>query len=183
MVCKITSIRGQRRRALGTTLVEFVIASGLGVVMLGSIASLWGYSCNNFGLMFNYVDLDNKSKLALDRFSQQVRGVNSLKSFATNQVTFVDFDGLDLTFAYDPAQRTLTQSKSNVSTILLTECDSLQFSIFQRNPIGGSYDQYPAGNTNACKLVQVQWTCSRAFWGRKATTESVKSAKIVIRRF
>lgn len=81
-----------------------------------------------------------------------MRGVNSLKSFSSYQLTFVDADGPDLVFAHDPSLPTLTRCKSGVSTVLLTDCDDLQFSIFQRNPIGGSYDQYPAAATNTCKL-------------------------------
>ena len=64
----------------------------------------------------------------------------------------------------------------------MTECDYLRFAIFQRNPIGGTYDQYATASATNCKLVQLNWICSRTILGAKVNTESVQSAKIVIRR-
>ena len=65
---------------------------------------------------------------------------------------------------------------------LLIECDYLHFGIFQRNPVGGTYDQYPAATPATCKLVQLRWLCSRDLIHSKFNTESVQSAKIVIRK-
>ena len=56
------------------------------------------------------------------------------------------------------------------------------FSLYQRNPINGTYDQYPTANPDTCKLVQLSWICSRNILGKKANTESVQSAKVVIRK-
>jgi hypothetical protein len=36
--------------------------------------------------------------------------------------------------------------------------------------------------TDAAKLVQVTWVCSRSILGKKVNTESVQSAKVVIRK-
>jgi hypothetical protein len=65
---------------------------------------------------------------------------------------------------------------------LLEQCDYLKFSIFQRNPIGGTYDQYPAATPATCKLVQLTWICSRPIVGSGKNTECVQSAKVVIRK-
>ncbi|MBI4659259.1 MAG: hypothetical protein HY735_10495, partial [Verrucomicrobia bacterium] len=54
--------------------------------------------------------------------------------------------------------------------------------IYQRNPIGGTYDQYPTGAASTCKLVQLRWICSRKILGVAKNTESVQSAKVVIRK-
>ena len=44
-----------------------------------------------------------------------------------------------------------------------------------------TFDCYdPAYITNA-RVIQVTWRCSRPILGKKATTESVQSAKIVLR--
>jgi hypothetical protein len=66
---------------------------------------------------------------------------------------------------------------------LLDHCDFLDFQIFQRNRVGGSYDQYPVTiNESAAKIVQVSWICSRSLIGSLINSESVQSAKIVIRK-
>ena len=75
------------------------------------------------------------------------------------------------------------RTKGGVSQVLLTECDFLTFSNYQRNPYYGQYDQYPVTTspTNS-KLVSLTWVCSRKITGAKMNTESVQTAKIVIRK-
>jgi hypothetical protein len=66
--------------------------------------------------------------------------------------------------------------------MLLTNVDFLSFQIFQRNPVAGTYDTYPTSSATNCKLVSVSWICSRSILGSKLNTESVQTAKIVIRK-
>ena len=54
--------------------------------------------------------------------------------------------------------------------------------MFQRNPVNGKYDQYPTATASQCKLVQLRWVCSRDLIHARRNTESVQSAKIVIRK-
>jgi hypothetical protein len=76
----------------------------------------------------------------------------------------------------------LTRAKDGVTTDLLTQCDTLNFNIYQRNTTNGTYDQYPTSvEASNCKVVQVSWTCSRTITGTKLNTETVQSTKIVIR--
>ena len=68
--------------------------------------------------------------------------------------------------------------------VLLSECQEFGFASFQRNPINGTYNQYPTdpNRPDLCKLIQVSWVCSRNILGKRANTESVQSAKFVIRK-
>ena len=95
-----------------------------------------------------------------------------------------DGDGLALTWSYDAPSRSVTRVKQNASTnVLLQECDALNFDIRQRNVVGGTYDVYPiATNAATAKVVNVYWTCSRKVFGQKEDTESVQTARIVIRK-
>jgi hypothetical protein len=49
--------------------------------------------------------------------------------------------------------------------------------------VATTFEQFPtsaaAGN---CKLVSVSWICSRSILGSRLNTESVQTAKIVIRK-
>ena len=106
-----------------------------------------------------------------------------MTSYATNELVFNDGTSTNgLSFTYDPAQRTLVRQRGGNSTTLLTECDGLQFSIYQRTPLSGTYDQYPTAVATNCKVVSVKWTCSRTILGLKATTETDEEAKVVIRK-
>jgi hypothetical protein len=112
----------------------------------------------------------------------KIRQADELKSYATNRLVFSYQRTNDLVYAYSPSTRQLTETLGGDTKVLLSGCDVLTFSIFQRNTAAGTYNQFPATLTNnAVKLVQLNWTCSRTVLGAQINTESVQSAKIVIR--
>ena len=180
MDCRATSTKSRS----GFTLTETLIAAGLGSIVLAGVAALTFYSSRSFAAIANYVDLDYRSRITLDKMSQQIRQANRLTASTSTSLTFEDYDGGTLTYNYDANAKTLTRTKNGLtdSKPLLTECDFLQFLIFQRNPIGGTYDQFTAASAATCKLVQLKWVCSRKIFGSPVNTESVQSAKIVIRK-
>lgn len=181
MVCK--NISTSRRRT-GFTLIELMIAGAISSLVATALAALVIFSNRSFAAMMNYVDLDHRSRLALDTMARDIRQANRLKACTDTSLTFEDSDGGELKFVYDAAAATLRRWKNGVtaSKPLLSECDSLLFTILQRNPVGGTYDQYPTASADTCKLVQLRWVCSRKIFGAKVNTESVQSAKIVIRK-
>jgi ligand-binding sensor domain-containing protein len=164
-----------------------MVGSALASVLLMALGALTMFGARSFGAMANYVDLDQYSRNALDRMSKEIRQCNCLLASDDNYLWFQDSDGLNLLYYYIPSTRILYRFKDNGhgwqmdSKPLLTQCDFLQFSIFQRNPIMGTYNQYPTASADTCKLVQLSWVCSRTLIGNK-NTESVQSAKVVIRK-
>ena len=180
MVFKPTSTRRAGLRAF--TLPELLVSIGIGSIVLGGVASMVSYTGRSFASMINYVDLDRKSRNALDVMTREIRQTTQLNAFATNRLDFMDWDSGTLSYVYDSAGRTLTKTKGGTNTVLLTECDVLTFAVYQRNPVAGTYDQYPTATATNTKLVQVTWTCSRQILASKVNTESVQTAKIVIRK-
>ncbi len=182
MVFKTTSTK---RRLWGMTLTELLVATAAGSIVLTSVASLSFYTGRSVAALANYVELDQDSRKALDTISQQIRQTSRLLEGSSTSLTFEDYDGAKLSFIWDAAAKTLTRYKDGQPdpTPLLKECGFLEFSMFQRNPMGGTYDQYPAATPATCKLIQVKWICSRSIFGTTLqNTESVQSAKIVIRK-
>jgi len=165
------------------SLVEALVSVSVGMLVLGALASFMAYTGKSMAGLSNYVDLERQSQLALDIMTRDIRQTKHLYSFATNRLVFTDSDDALLTFEYQPDQRRLVRIKNRIAQPLLTECDYLCFSNFQRNPVGGTYEQYPVtvSPTNT-KLVSVTWVCSRTIIGTKMNTESVQTAKIVIRK-
>jgi hypothetical protein len=149
--------------------------------VIGCAGALYLQTSRSFLAQLNYVDLDNQSRLALDQMSQQIRMANCVTNYSVTNLVFVDFDGNLLSFAYDVNAKTLLRRKNGVTRTLLTGCDSLQFSMFQRTPNGGSADFYSTSNAAECKLVQMTWSCSRTMLGIKANTETIQTAKVMMR--
>jgi len=177
MVCKTTFT--SRR---GFKLAEFLVALAVGSLIFLAVAVLGLYAGRSFVGLVNYTDLDSKSRNALDHLTRDVRQVKKLSSNTINSLTFEDADGKPLEYVYSPLRKTLSRVKAGVSQVLLTDCEQLAFSIYQRNPIGGTYDQYPAAAPATTKLINVTWKCSRNILGTTMNTENVQTAKVVIRK-
>jgi Tfp pilus assembly protein PilW len=168
------------------TLVELLVATAISGVVLIVVSSLTFYSARSFAALTNYVDLDQRSRNALDTMISDIRQADALSSFTPTRVQFFGTSpaAYTLIYNYDPATKRLTKTLNGVSTVLLTECQALEFKIFQRNGIAGTPDLVPAqaSRPDLVKAVQLTWTCSRDILGKKANTESVQSARVVIRK-
>jgi type II secretory pathway component PulJ len=162
------------------TLVEAVVAMGLGVFVLAVVATLTMYTVRSFVAMGNYNDLERASTRALDTMSREIRQAAEMVDFATNRVELRMLNGTELTYEYDADAETLTQIKGAERKVLLQQCDQLAFNMSQRNPSNG-FTFYPTSNESQAKLLDVTWRCSRKILGQKLNTESVQTAKIVIR--
>lgn len=179
---KNISIKNRKKQAF--SLVELLVGMAIGGIVLATLASLVFYTGRSFAAMANYVDLDAHSRNALDRMSKAIRQTSKLTSASATNLVFENFDGSTLAYVYNAEERTLRRYLDGVADPepLLVECDYLHFGIFQRNPVAGTYDQYPAATPATCKLVQLRWLCSRDLIHSRFNTESVQSAKIVIRK-
>jgi len=164
------------------TLFEVLFATGIGCFVLAGVCSMYFYSYRTFAAQLNYVDLDQYSHKALDRMSVDIRQVKALTAYTTNRLVFTDYDDQTLSFSYNPTNKTVIRAKGTTTETLLTGCEWLNFSIYQRTPVAGSFDQYVANDVSTAKLIQVSWLCSRPlFYNSQVNTESMQSAKIVIR--
>lgn len=179
MECNVTSTK---RRAAAFTLVELLVGLGIGSVVLLVLTQLTFFTGRSFAGLYNYIELDKYSRNALDQMVYKIRQADMMTGYTSNRLDFSYNSTNTLTYNYDPTARTLTETIGAQSKVLLKGCDLLQFSVFQRNTASGTYDQFPATLTNnAAKLVQLSWTCSRTILGARVNTESIQSAKIVIR--
>jgi Tfp pilus assembly protein PilW len=184
----ITERRARGQRAF--TLVDMSVAIAVSGVILTALISFTVYAAKSFAAMQNYVDLEQKSQNALDIMTRDIRESQFLIGYTTrtlpggavvtNSLTFQDYDNVPLVFVY--TNNVLLRTKDTSASMLLTNVDYLTFQIFQRNPVAGSYEQYPTSDATNCKLVSVSWICSRSILGSRINTESVQTAKIVIRK-
>ena len=179
MECKNTSIRP--RRPAGFTLIELMVASALALVVATAIAMLSYFSSRSFMVMANYTNMNQRSQFALDKMSKEIRQTRRLISYSTNSLTFQDSSGNPLQFTYNPGARKLVRLSGGQTTTYLTDCDALRFSIYQHTMKSNSFDCYDVASLTNARVIQVNWKNSRQILGKKATTQSVQSAKIAIR--
>ena len=163
------------------TLVELLVGIAVGSLVLLSVMTIFLTSNRSFVSMGNYVTMEQKSSSALGQMTRDIRRSKNLLSFATNQLVF-NFSGTtNLIYAYDPATRRLTQWKTGGQTnVLLSECDSLTFSMYSNLPQPGGLLSNTTSVTQG-KCISVAWKCSRTIIGKKYNTEDMQEAIIVIR--
>jgi YD repeat-containing protein len=170
-----------RKGCRGMTLVEAIVAVGISSIALAALAAFTFYSARSFAAIGNYVDLDSSSRKTVDLMTKEIRQTAALSAYQTNALAFTDHDGRTLQYIYDPAGRKLTRVKDAISTVLLTGCDSLEFHIYQRTPQPGTNSFYAVTDAAQCKLIDMQWRCSRSLLGKNANSETVQTALVVLR--
>ena len=112
------------------TLVEMMVGIGVSTLVLLSVVSFSMYSGKSLAAMWNYVDLDQRSQIALDRITKEARQTTGLLDYRSDRLIFSDADGVALTYEYSPVDKTLKRLKGGSVEVLLSECDELPFSIY-----------------------------------------------------
>jgi hypothetical protein len=182
------------------TVAELLMAVGISGVVLAAVAVLIFFSGRSYAALANYVDLDNRSRSALDRMSKEIRQVDCVTNSATATLpngrvvtnrlvlsgTEPNGDTYTINYEYDPVAETLVRTKTGGNypgtSTLLTGCSYLNFGMFQRVPKTNSFEQFDAADLATCKVVQLDWICSRKILNKTANTETIESTKVVIRK-
>lgn len=176
---KLLSRRANCRTA-GFTLAEFIVSMGLAAMLMALLSGFTIYSFQNFLAIGNYVELDNLNRLVIDKLTADLRKCNRVVSATTTSLVLEDSSG-NVTYTYSAANRELSRSQGGVTRVVLTGCENFHLSLGQRNPIGGTYDVYPAATAATAKVVNISWICSRNIMSTRMNSESVQTARIVIR--
>lgn len=180
MVFRITFTKRRASRAF--TLVDALIGIAISGIAFAALASFTLYCGKSLAGMVNYVDMEQKSQLAIDTMSREIRNCLSLTAYETNAISLRCLDGTRLTYSWSPDSKALVRVKDGeVTRPLLKQCDYLRFAVWQRTPINGTWDNYSSSSITNAKLVNVSWKCSRRILGVAMNTESVQTSKIVIR--
>ena len=182
MEFKTTFISRRRSRRAAFTLVEVMIAAGLSGLFLAVCLSMALFTSRSIASVTESVDLNARSRHAIDRMGRKLRQASVVKSFSATSVSLV-YDGRALSYTYNPNTKTLEENDAGNLTTLLEYCDELAFSFYKRNPSSNSlFNQFPVLTaTNEAKVIQVNWRCSRSLVGEFSGSSEMVSARFVIR--
>ena len=173
-----------RRGPKGFALVEILVAVGVAAILFTVVCGFAMFCSRSFAALYNYIDLDDINRVAIDQLTRDVRQSNRVTSYDTNgmSLTLEDADGTPISYVFNSNTHTLVRTRGTDVRVILKECEKLNFWIGQRNTDVGGYDVFKAASIATAKVINVSWVCSRSILGQKQNTESVQTARIVIRK-
>ena len=93
----------------------------------------------------------------------------------------VDMAGNQIDYKWD-GSKGFTRTANGDVRVMLQDCDYFELSNYQRNA-SNNFSFLPASSVAQTKLIDVRWHCWRPVLGAHLTTESVQTAKFVVRNF
>jgi type II secretory pathway pseudopilin PulG len=183
------------RKALhGWTILEMMIVMTLSAIMLASVGKVYIFMTRSLDATANYEELDRQSRNALDKMSSDIRGARCLTDFDSTHLWFTNLDNTLLCYVWDTNANTLSYtnlspiSPGPSSGILLKGCVFWKSSQFTHDPALNTTMTFlplPVTNTLAqaavTKVIVVDWICRKTNYMALTDSESVQTAKIVLR--
>ena len=180
------SIRLGQKLKRGFTILEMLIATGLFGVASASVCTLYLVSTRGFASLANYAELDKINRTAMDTLTREIRQSKLVTDVQSNSFSIINGDGISVTYWFNPLMKQFVRSASDGSSrVLISSCALIQFDVFQRNTVAGTWDQYPVATNNwseYVKVIRLTWKAARAIPGGPGVSENVQTAKIIIRK-
>jgi prepilin-type N-terminal cleavage/methylation domain-containing protein len=179
-------ISARKKRKRGFTLVEMMVATGLFGIVSAAVCYLYFYSTRGFAAMATYADLDKINRTAMDTLTREIRQARLVTNVATNSFSLINGDGIAVTYWFNSGAKQFVRAAADGSSkVLVSDCDLINFDVYQRNNIAGTWDQYPVATNNwseYVKVIQLTWRASRKVPLGPGVSENVQTAKIIIRK-
>jgi len=177
------------------TLIELMVSVALGVVVCVASVYTLMFTMRSYQVLTNYQDMNMASRTTLDVLSADVRqadGCSTNATYSSSSVTLTGTNVVNLApytilYNYNPTATTLTRTYTESAganvRVLLTNLTSFSFSYYQRNMTNDSYEAFSNTLSAAvCKVIRVDWNCSRSIFGTETNIQCGQSARIVIRK-
>jgi Tfp pilus assembly protein PilW len=171
----------RRLRSQGWLLTETMVGLSIGLTFLTALVVIFVTCSMSFAGIGNYVNLDRRSRNALDHMTGNIRNAKVLTSFSPTALVFKydDAGTTNLAYRYDAFLQELTEewtvAGSTTSTTLLTDCNAFAFSLYDRFQVATT-DLSPGHG----KVIGLSWQCFGTVLSR-TNTEQMQQARIVIR--
>ena len=180
--------RSRRKTKRAWTLVEMMVAVTVFSVSSAALATLFIFCIRSFASMANYASLDQENREALDMLTKEIRESRQVRDYLTNPPTIILLrgDGREVTYSFSSSTRQMTRTLAGEDPeVLLTNCNLLQFGLFQRN-LTNALQPYDLGSNNVqkyVKAIELTWKTSKTLNPTtRINSENVQTARIVIRK-
>lgn len=183
-------------RVAGMTLMELLFAMGIGSVVLAIIGLLMMYGTRSFASLGNYSILNEQSHSGADRITRELRQATAVVAWETNSmpkwllITNVTVapngstNAYSVKYLWDSDRQLISRKSTDAADVVLLEgCDEWGFTLWKRFPDSGATNGFfPATNGADCKMITMNWRCSRLVAGMNSVnTEAEQFAQIVLR--
>jgi len=158
-----------------------MVTIAIGFAFLVALMGVFNSSAFSFAEMGNYINMERRTRNALDQMSRNIRSARTLTSFDPAAIVLsFDSGGItNLSYRYDAAAKAVqeewTIAGTKQSKTLLTCCNQCVFSLYDRDLKPTSIASPGEG-----KVLSIAWQCFGTTLGR-TNTEQMQQAKIVIR--
>lgn len=178
-------IKRRPKSRSGFTLVEVLMATGVFSLAGVALGSIYLFSTTSFAAMVNYAELDKINRAAMDILSKEIRQAQAVTAATASSLTIINGDGVNVNYSFNSYSGNLLRTVGSSSQVLLSDCTLLSFNLYQRNPVSGTYDIYPAATNNfsqTVKCVSLSWKASRKMPQGNDVSENIQTARVVIRK-
>ncbi len=171
------------------TLAETLVGVAIFTVSGLALSTTYIFGIRSFAALTNYTTLDRNNRYAMDLLTREIRQAKQVTSYSTNgtsSLTIINGDTQTVTYSFSPTtKQMLRQVAGGPTQVLLTNCNLLNFSLYQRNPSNANYGVFPAATSNwqtTVKVIQFTWKTASSLPSAEVNSENVQTARVVIRK-
>ena len=186
--------RKSRSGTNGFSLVELAVTLGIGSIVLVVLGMLSFYGLQSFLVMGNCAALDDKSRLASDQITREIRQATRVLRYDIQPegkllVLTNSLEGYSVEYFWNAETRTVSCDKSDqLPSICLSDCDVWNATFSQNFPLASMSSPYLAATNesgmldlNQARIVSLSWKCSRPAAVSRTRTESAHTLRVALR--
>jgi type II secretory pathway component PulJ len=180
----ISRNRNRRRQMVAWTLLEMMVATAVLSISGAAVCTAYLFGLRSFQALSNYAQLDQKNREGMDRITKEIRQASTMRPSQTGAISFVAGNGAEITYRHDAVTRQVTRWSNGVNTgPILFDCDAPRYQMGRRFPTPTNELPYEETSAvNDAKILDLTWKTGRQLRGNLTNTESIQTAKIVLRR-
>lgn len=161
-------------------MIEVMVASAVGAIVLTAVLSTFLFVGRSGVSLTGYTELERQARGALLQFGTDSRQASGIAWTNANTLQLTGEFGT-ITYTYDATAKQLTRSTGGASRSLATNIASFSFRAFAIDGNELPLATSPGTVGASTKMVQLQMTLVRTHVAAAKATESVVSARYVLR--